>query len=62
MKGFVGEFMNKARNEAIKEIVNKIQWVQEYIIAVGEEHKQTYVDTLEEIMKMLMEIANNYHA
>lgn len=38
---------------AIKEAVNIIQWVQEYIQAIGEEHKDVYVEGLEEAMNLL---------
>lgn len=39
---------------AIREAVNTIQWVQEYIQAIGEEHKDVYVEGLEKAMKLLM--------
>ena len=42
--------------EYIKEVVNIIQWVQEYVEAVGEEHKKYYVDSLKYAMEQLMKI------
>lgn len=42
--------------EKIKEIINKIQWVQEYVDAVGEEHKSNYIDGLEWVIKELMQM------
>ena len=30
-----------------------IEWVEEYIIGVGEMHKQVYVDALERVNKLL---------
>ena len=48
--------MTKENRELIKGIVDDIQWVQEYVQAVGEEHKQVYVDALENAMKQLMTI------
>ena len=42
------------REMAIREAVNTIQWVQEYIQAIGEEHKDAYVEGLEKAMKLLM--------
>ena len=41
---------------AIKDAVNTIQWVQEYIQATGEEHKDAYVEGLEKVMNLLMGI------
>ena len=49
--------MKKGKKELIKEVANKIQWVQEYVEAVGEEHKKYYVDALEYAMKQLMKLA-----
>ena len=48
--------MNKDKKELIKEVVNTIQWVQEYVEAVGEEHKKYYVDGLEYAMKQLVKL------
>ena len=42
--------------DTIKIIVNKIQWVQEYVDAVGEEHKQVYIDGLQFVMEELKEL------
>lgn len=39
---------------AIRDAVNTIQWVQEYIQAMGEEHKDVYVEGLEKVMNLLM--------
>ena len=33
-----------------------IEWVEEYIIGVGEMHKQVYVDALERVDKLLEKI------
>lgn len=33
-----------------------IEWVEEYIIGVGEMHKQVYVDALERVNKLLEKI------
>ena len=41
---------------AIRDAVNTIQWVQEYIQATGEEHKDAYVEGLEKVMNLLMGI------
>lgn len=46
--------MKKKKKELIKEVVNKIQWVQEYVEAIGEKHKKDYVDGLEYAMEQLM--------
>jgi hypothetical protein len=48
--------MKKEKEETIKQVVNKIQWVQEYVDAVGEEHKDDYVHGLEWAMKELMNL------
>lgn len=48
--------MTKKNKKLIKGIVNDIQWVQEYIQAVGEEHKQVYVEALENAMEQLMTV------
>ncbi len=42
--------------EKIEEIVNKIQWVIEYVDVVGEEHKSKYIDGLEWAIKELMQM------
>lgn len=42
------------REMAIREAVNTMQWVQEYIEAIGEEHKDAYVEGLEKAMNLLM--------
>ena len=33
-----------------------IEWVEEYIIGVGEMHKQVYVDALERVEKLLEKV------
>lgn len=38
----------------MREAVNTIQWVQEYVQATGEEHKDVYVEGLERVMNLLM--------
>ena len=48
--------MKKDKKELIKEVVDKIQWVQEYVEAVGEEHKKVYIDGLEYAMEQLMKL------
>lgn len=48
--------MKKEKRETIKQVINNIQFAQEYIMAVGEKHKDAYVDILEWSMKELMRI------
>ena len=43
----------------IKETINKMQWVQEYVDSMGEEHKKIYVDAIELEMKRLGMIVND---
>lgn len=40
----------------IKKAVNTMQWVQEYIEAVGEKHKDAYVNGLQDAMDGLMKL------
>lgn len=35
-----------------------IEWVEEYIIGVGEMHKQVYVDALERVQNLLEKVEN----
>jgi hypothetical protein len=45
--------MNK---QDIRDARCDIEWVEEYIIGVGEMHKQVYVDALEQVEKLLKKI------
>jgi hypothetical protein len=44
--------------EKLNDIIHNVSWVEEYIEAVGEEHKQAYIDGLVYAMKLLREISN----
>ena len=48
----------KSEQGKLNDIIHNISWAKEYIEAVGEEHKQAYIDGLDYAMKLLREISN----
>lgn len=47
---------NVEAKNAIKDAINTMQWVQEYIDAIGEEHKDAYIKGLQREMDRLMSL------
>ena len=43
--------------ERLDDVIHNIGWAEEYIEAVGEEHKQAYIDGLEYAIELLREIS-----
>lgn len=50
--------MKKEKKEKLEEVAHNIQWVQEYIESVGEEHKEAYIEGLEYALKLIQETIN----
>ena len=48
--------MKEWKKEVIKKVINNLQWIQEAIDSVEFEHKDVYVQSLENDMDALMEL------
>ena len=51
---------NLSKRDIIKDAINGMQYVQEYISSICEEHRNTYVDCLEQHMQRLKVIMNDF--